>query len=260
MMLNKMTHYAGALVRGITSGTLIRTANRYLRWRRLERMTEAHVGLTVQSGPFAGMKYIRVPPAHGFIPKLFGMYEQELHGLVDDLVENGYTTLINVGSAEGYYAVGIALRDSQVRVYAFDIDLREQDQCRALAQANHVESRVTIGARCDCADFERLIDDKTLIVMDCESCEYELLDLERAPSLKRADILVEIHEYQGGQNGANVLTARFAATHDSTVIPSVPRRAEDYPALNFLRDPAARQRAVTEREGHQDWIFFRSRQ
>ncbi len=259
-MLNKITHYAGALVRGIANGTLIRTTNRYLRSLRLERITESRIGLTVQSGPFAGMQYIRVPPGYAFIPKVLGIYEQELHRLVNDLLRNGYITLINVGSAEGYYAVGFAYSDPEIRVYAFDIDPREQDHCRALVSANHLDSRVTIGGRCDCAELERLINEKTLIVMDCEGCEYDLLDLERAPSLARADMLVEIHDYQGKQNGTDILTARFASTHEITVISSVPRRIEDYPALNFLRDPAARQRAVTEREGHQDWIFFRSRQ
>src|SRR5262245_41340678 len=69
------------------------------------------LNLSVQRGPFAGMVY----PDHAAVgstlyPKLLGSYERELHQTVDDIVRLGYDTVVDIGAAEGYYAVGLAMK------------------------------------------------------------------------------------------------------------------------------------------------------
>ena len=68
--IHNILHYILAMFRGIRRGTLLQTANRFLRYRRIERAIVAHYGLTVQAGPFAGMQYITIPPNHALVPKL----------------------------------------------------------------------------------------------------------------------------------------------------------------------------------------------
>src|SRR4051812_47368421 len=60
----------------------------------------------VASGPFRGMRYTAC--AAGVAPKVLGTYERELHDWIVGLSSRGYECVVNVGCAEGYYAVGLA--------------------------------------------------------------------------------------------------------------------------------------------------------
>src|SRR5207302_4139553 len=64
-------------------------------------------GTRVQGGPFAGMEFVSRSAEGCLLPKLLGCYEAELHGFLARLPEIAYETVLNIGCAEGYYAVGI---------------------------------------------------------------------------------------------------------------------------------------------------------
>src|SRR3546814_3995983 len=51
-------------------------------------------GLTVQAGPFAGMKYVAGAAGSLYSPKILGSYEQELHPYIRTLPN--YRRLVNV--------------------------------------------------------------------------------------------------------------------------------------------------------------------
>ena len=62
---------------------------------------------TVQTGPFAGMKYV-CQSTGALCPKLLGCYESELHPAIAKAISRQPKNIINVGCAEGYYAIGMA--------------------------------------------------------------------------------------------------------------------------------------------------------
>src|SRR5947207_8629242 len=90
---------------------------------KIKRMTKSIVkcrGLIIQAGPFAGMRYVAPATGRTILPKLLGSYETELHSIVEQVIAADHRVVINIGCAEGYYAVGLALRLPNSRVYAFD--------------------------------------------------------------------------------------------------------------------------------------------
>src|SRR5450432_1298867 len=89
--------------------------------------------LIVQNGPFAGMKYIPQSNGSALIPKLTGTYEQELHGIIEEVSQRKYHTLVDVGCAEGYYLVGLALRLPNLHVHGFDLNAEALKNCQRLA-------------------------------------------------------------------------------------------------------------------------------
>src|SRR5687768_1267068 len=113
-----------ATVRRKTHGAVWRVKHN-VGWERPNRRAmEAVVGAqgyTVTAGPFAGMRYIDdLPLDQALVPRLLGAYEAELSYPIQQLLAKGYDTVIDVGSSEGYYAVGFALRSPGTRVHAFD--------------------------------------------------------------------------------------------------------------------------------------------
>jgi len=172
----------------------------------------------VRSGPFAGM-VLPVGGTEGCLaPKLLGCYESELHEPIAARVCAGYHAVINIGCAEGFYAVGLARALPGATVHAFDSDERAQRACRETASANGVADRVEIGGTLDPDGLERLCaalaaKGDVLVVCDIEGAEAELLDPTRAPSLARTDLLVELHPmFVAGCDA--LITQRFTATHE----------------------------------------------
>jgi protein-L-isoaspartate O-methyltransferase len=75
---------------------------------QVERYIEEH-GTVVQSGPFAGMIFpLKSAMNRWVIPKLTGSYESEIHFFLEALTKRNYDFILDIGSAEGYYACGLA--------------------------------------------------------------------------------------------------------------------------------------------------------
>lgn len=195
-------------------------------------LLKAH-GPTILSGPFAGMSFVRQVAEGCCVPKLLGCYEQELHPYVEQAISRNYAQIVNIGVAEGYYAVGLARRMPSARVFAFDIDPNAQQTCSWVARANGVSERVQVGGLFRGEDFERYTNASTLVVCDIEGAERELLDPRAYPALARMDVIVELHDCLLPGLSSEI-PARFSATHDVTLVKQAGRGAPLPPLFDEL--------------------------
>lgn len=225
--------------------------------RRVVRSLVKRYGRVVQSGPFAGMSYVGQAVCGTLAPKLLGSYEAELHGALAQIMATDYEIVVDVGCAEGYYAVGLAMRLPGARVHAFDVDERARRLCEAMARANGVADHVAIEGECTHERLQELTRGRrALVVCDCEGCELALLRPDLVPGLSSSDLLVELHDMIDPRV-TPTLTARFAATHDIEFVTSVERDPDAYPALREF-SPLTRRVAVSEfRDGEMQWAFMR---
>ena len=174
-------------------------------------------GTVVLSGPFKGMDYAVRASEGSRAARLIGAYEASLAPVIEEIVARAYDLVVDVGSAEGYYAVGLARRMPNARVLARDENPKAQQLCTALAALNGVDARVEIGGRMGHADFDVCKTARTVVICDIEGAEGDLLDPARASGLLSADILVEAHDCI--TPGLTKLIAdRFAATHHVQLI------------------------------------------
>ena len=186
-------------------------------------------GVTVQSGPFAGMQYATTATEGALLPRLLGIYESQLHPHIEALARQGLDRIVDVGCAEGYYAVGFARLLPNAIVHAHDTDPAARALCAELAALNGVAERVRMGGAFDHADFEAFAGPRTLVFMDIEGGEAKLLDPVRAPALRTVNIIVETHPGPGPL--CDVLAARFEATHEIVRIDQTPQAMTDLPPL-----------------------------
>jgi hypothetical protein len=226
------------------------------------RRVADELGLAVTSGPFAGLRFpdaaVGVPHLADALPaKLLGCFERELHEPLERLIGRGFSTIVNVGAAEGYYAVGLALRVPDARVHAFEIDEARRELCGELARVNGVADRVETAGECDAAWLAGLEED-CLLVMDCEGCEVDLLGPEQAARLAGSAVVVELHDFIDPRSGGEVVE-RFASTHDVERVPATPRYTGDFPELDFL-GWKNRELAISEVRSHSmEWAVLTPR-
>ena len=95
----------------------------------------------MQRGPFAGMDFLAESAEGCHVAKLIGTYEQPLHSHIDRISKLPYQKVINIGSAEGYYATGLALKMPDTHILAYDINKNAQKACIQLAEKNSGTSR-----------------------------------------------------------------------------------------------------------------------
>jgi len=176
----------------------------------------------VLHGPFQGLIY---PEAVSFgsslNPKLLGSYEKELHSLLEEIVKNNYSEVINIGCAEGYYAVGLAFRMINSRIYAFDINSRALSFCKKMAESNHVDDRIVLNGYCGPETFYSIrISKKGLIICDCEGFEKELFTENNKEYFKKCDLLIEIHDFID-PGISYYIKSLFQETHSLKTIQSI---------------------------------------
>lgn len=216
----------------------------------------------VLTGPFQGMLYIDETVWGLVPPKWLGTYEIELADIIEEIVRRGYFRILNIGCAEGYYAVGLALRNHACEVFAFDIDPICRLQTRHLAALNQLSHRIHVLGECTHDQLNDLISGRTLVLSDVEGCEVLLLDPAKAPKLRDVDLLIEIHEqaeFVGETRTEELMIDRFGESHTVERRVSSNRDAwiEEHQAL--WRDRVSRQemsKAVDEyRPGPQTWLW-----
>jgi len=189
----------------------------------------------VLNGPFKGMQYGSIGAlCSTFIPKIIGSYESELHPAIEEIIINNYTEVWDVGCAEGYYAVGLALKMPNTIITAFDIDLDARKNCFELAKINSVTERVSIGERCDANLINNSNFKNGLILSDCEGYELEMFENVNLNETK-FDCLIEIHEWPLERNVEKRMIEKFSPTHEIKMIYSKSdiRKAKEYSFIPF---------------------------
>jgi hypothetical protein len=216
-------------------------------------------GAKVQTGPFKGTVLIpRYMWGDGdTAAKLMGVYEDELHDFIVQAVAHCPDTVINVGSAEGYYSVGLAKLLPAVTVIAVDIDPRSANIVQDTATANQLTNvrAVTQTAthawlEAQCENFVR-----PLLVFDCEGAELELLDPAQVSALSRCLIMVECHDCMNSTITPTLL-ARFQHTHN---IQSVSQTYKDSYQFDFLHHLSDCDKWALVHEGRpstMSWLYM----
>ena len=173
-------------------------------------------GATVSSGPFAGLRYPQGLEAQidAMVPKLTGSYEAELHRVIDEALERRPPVFVDVGTADGYYAVGFA-RQSNAEVFGFELAPRARRLCSELARLNEVS--VHLHGRATGRQLRTLPLEDAFVLSDCEGTEADIFDEDSVAALRTALVVIEVHDW-ARPGVERLLVDRFQLSHDIELI------------------------------------------
>lgn len=194
----------------------------------------------VLSGPFRGMELVvDVAWSDGDIsPKLLGTYEQELHEYIYKFSSTNYDAIINIGSADGYYGVGLALIFPKIPVYLFEINELAHPIASNLAKINNVEDRIVQLGACNGDALSPIASryNKMLIFCDIEGYEKILFsDRQILNSIKRSDVVIECHDLDDPEITGELLK-HLMPTHFAQIVYSGARNPNQFGFLAHLHD------------------------
>jgi hypothetical protein len=147
-------------------------------------------------------------------PKIMGVYESELAPFLVKWAAIPFQRIINVGAAEGYYAIGCAMLWPQAIVTAFETSEEGRRLLIRNVELNWLQSRVKIMGHCGPQQLDTATrnGEPTLVIMDVDGAEGHLLDPAEVPGLTNAHIIVEIHDYVDERLGETI-SSRLKSSH-----------------------------------------------
>lgn len=215
-------------------------------------------GPAVSGGPFEGLIFPASTFDRHIAPKLFGSYEAALNPLWKEVLGRQYHQVLDIGCADGYFAVGLARALPDSTIHAFDTDPWARRTVREMAEVNQV-ANVRVHGACGPEWLDEHLRPGAFVLCDCEGYEDVLLDPDTAPALREADLLVELHEHAAPGVTSRLLD-RFRETHDAVLVDDVQRAPDDYPTSSFLPGDD-RMRALNEvRTDGQQWLYLTVRE
>lgn len=193
-------------------------------------------------------------------PKVLGVYESELAPFLLRWSTIPFQHIIDVGAAEGYYAVGCATLWPQAAVTAFETSEEGRRLLTRNVELNRLQSRVEIMGYCGREQLHAamLNGQPSLVIVDIEGEEGHLLEPGNIPGLANAHIIVEIHDFIDNRLG-EIVFSRLKSSH---VIEEVRTRARTFwdfrePRalwLRFFLLPYLKQYADELRPGPMRWF------
>lgn len=172
----------------------------------------------VAGGPFKGMLLSGAQPWDdgNLGSKMLGTYEAQLHTWVSAIIDSCPARIINVGCAEGYYAVGFGNAAPMAEIVAVDASADCQRACLQNADLNEVP--IMMGGPVTPGLLAALIVENSVIIMDCEGAEEELVQPQHYGQFTNCDLLIECHDFMRDGSISETLAARLRHSHEVTLL------------------------------------------
>ena len=162
----------------------------------------------VQYGPFKGMFISNVTHWNNFdiLPKLLGTYERHIQEELIKIVNENQKKIIfiDIGAADGFYAVAISMQKNVFKTIAFEINPKSKEILELNAKINKVKkNKIKILCEGKKETILKELDhsENYVILIDIEGGEYDLLDNRFLEQLSKLNvtIIIELHEFTDGQ-------------------------------------------------------------
>ncbi|MCB9810530.1 MAG: methyltransferase domain-containing protein [Candidatus Nomurabacteria bacterium] len=217
----------------------------------------AEKGLVVSGGPFVGMKYIEESAGSVLFHKLVGYYESILHPTLEQIKNEKYDTIIDIGCAEGYYLVGLGRYLSDVHLIGYDIDERALTLVEKLASENNLKNKVTLDKKCTPEKLSAQITPNTLLICDAEGFEEKILNPEICPALLNVKkMIIETHDF-AAPSVEKKLKDRFSKSHEISSVTYQMAETDKYPFLQQISNNRDLYYLLRERgEQEQVWLIM----
>ncbi len=170
------------------------------RRKRISLDLYGRVNGVVKYGPFKGMKLVEENwwGKADLGSQCLGLYEKEILNIINKVKRDEYNTFIDIGAADGYYAVGMLVSGKVSDCICFE----KSDYGRKVIVKNW-ENNGSIGhlkvfeeANLETiASLDPNLINKALILIDIEGAEFDLLDSNFLNICANSTLIMEIHNW-----------------------------------------------------------------
>jgi len=197
---------------------------------------------TVQYGPFKGLK---LSPRTWWgetdrASMLFGLYEKEVLDSLQNIPKR-YKIFIDLGAADGYYAIGVLANNLFERSICFEISDQGQKTIEDNAKLNNVLDRIEIRGKANKKfydEFKPGARAEAVLFVDIEGAEFDLIDKETFHAFHTSIIFIELHDwfFADGEEKVQRMKRDSSSTHVTTELTMGARDPSVFSELIKLHD------------------------
>ena len=250
-MLNQKIGKFFQIVRRVGLGEALAEAKTYLLYRRAINAHRKHLALQIASdhqwrvgyGLFAGMQISPVAwwDQTDLASKILGFYELEVLNVLSQVDRSRYRYFVDLGAADGYYAIGAMRAGVFQKTFCFEMSGRGREVIRANAALNNVSESVAVFGYADQRFYESLPEvqlSATVILIDIEGGEFDLLTDELLFRLKDSMLVIELHEFMVDDGSAKLkrLVDKLEKIYKLKWLTTGARDLSGFESLNVLND------------------------
>ena len=137
--------------------------------------------------------------------KVLGLYELEIQQLLSSIQKKKKKSmLVDVGGADGFYAVGSLVNNTFDQCICFELTKQGRASIKRTAYDNSVTDRLKIFGEANVNSFLSVLSSDVdlldcVILIDIEGGEYDLLTDKVLNELKQTEVIIEIHVFNEQQ-------------------------------------------------------------
>ncbi len=217
----------------------------------------AHHPKIVQGGPFKNMQYVDSAIGSNYVHKLIGSYEAVLHPYIKQISTQDFDTILDIGSAEGYYVIGLGRMFPNAKLIGFELEEAGRKLTQEMYVKNSLTNVINLHGEATARNIKPFVTDKTLLVCDCEGAELDILDPDQCLELLLVKYaIIELHDdFRPGIK--EKLTQRFEATHRVVIVSFKMANPDDYPYLASMKNKTEQYELLRERGiQDQEWMIL----
>mgnify|MGYP001177709065 CR=1 FL=1 len=154
----------------------------------------------VKFGPFKGLKLSK-NCAWGKLDlgsQCLGLYEKQLLSEIEKIKPKEFSNFINIGAADGYYAIGMLMSKKIQRALCFEKSIKGRNSIIENWKLNNCVGKLEIQNKADEKNLLKLPKrflDKALIIIDIEGDEFDILSKNVLETIRNTTIIIEIHNW-----------------------------------------------------------------
>jgi len=176
---------------------------------RLSKYLHSSFGGKVSYGPFSGLQlqWNSSWGAKSRSTMLLGIYEIEvLRELI--ITSKNYRYFIDIGAADGYYALGAIFGGYFEKSFCYEASQNGREVIKGNAELNGLADLVVIRGKASSDffhDFQDDVRDDSVVLVDIEGGEFQLLSNEALFAFRKSIIIIEIHDWMVSNGQSKLL-------------------------------------------------------
>ena len=131
----------------------------------------------------------------------FGLYEREILNIIEKITPDTYQTFIDIGAADGYYAIGILKSGKIKRAICYEQSPDGRFALKKNWEKNLKPGQLDIFGEANIETLRQLSAadlQNVLILIDVEGAEFDILNRETLHRFQDCEMIVEIHNWTVG--------------------------------------------------------------
>ena len=219
-------------------------------------------GHQVAYGTFKGMKLSKNTywSKNDIITHILGVYEKHVLKKIIEFSKKGNYPFIDIGAADGYFAIGMAFSETFKKIYAFEIDEEGRRSLNRNIENNLCKDKVVVDIEANFETLKEIVDKNksAVILIDIEGSEFDLLDDNLLQLLSNCYIVCELHPTlsANGFEKQNMLINNAKAFFDVSIIQRESYCPNKFSELNEFTDEERLIAFGEGRENNMNWLIL----